>query len=181
VLSDNALDHLVLLLAGMHIGRAVCTVSSAYTRLAGGDYGRIHAILQALDPALVYASDAAIYGGAYTSLYEKATDKPVAVFSGEAEVVAQAVPGALSFAALAATPETPAVMQAFAQVTPDTHAKYLLTSGSTGTPKVVINTHRMLCANQQMLAADPAVPGQRKARAAGLAALEPHLRRQPQH
>ncbi len=43
-------------------------------------------------------------------------------------------------------------MQAFAAVTPDTHAKYLLTSGSTGHPKVVINTHRMLCANQQMLA-----------------------------
>jgi feruloyl-CoA synthase len=37
-------------------------------------------------------------------------------------------------------------------VKPDTHAKYLLTSGSTGHPKVVINTHRMLCANQQMLA-----------------------------
>jgi feruloyl-CoA synthase len=49
-------------------------------------------------------------------------------------------------------PETPAVMQAFARITPDTHAKYLLTSGSTGHPKVVINTHRMLCANQQMLA-----------------------------
>ena len=43
-------------------------------------------------------------------------------------------------------------MQAFAAITPDTHAKYLLTSGSTGHPKVVINTHRMLCANQQMLA-----------------------------
>ena len=28
VLSDNALHHLVLLLAGMHVGRAVCTVSS---------------------------------------------------------------------------------------------------------------------------------------------------------
>ena len=25
VLSDNALDHLLLMLAGMHIGRAVCT------------------------------------------------------------------------------------------------------------------------------------------------------------
>ena len=35
---------------------------------------------------------------------------------------------------------------------PDDHAKYLLTSGSTGRPKVVINTHRMLCANQQMMA-----------------------------
>jgi feruloyl-CoA synthase len=152
VLSDNSLDHLVLLLAGMHVGRAVCTVSSAYTRLAAGDYGRIHAILQALDPALVYASDAAVYGGAYTSLYgegaDAATGRPVAVFSANHAQV----PGALTFSELAQTTETPAVMQAFAQVTPDTHAKYLLTSGSTGVPKVVINTHRMLCANQQMLA-----------------------------
>ena len=31
VLSDNAIDHLLLMLAGMHIGRAVCTVSSRPT------------------------------------------------------------------------------------------------------------------------------------------------------
>jgi feruloyl-CoA synthase len=43
-------------------------------------------------------------------------------------------------------------MQAYEAITPDVHAKYLLTSGSTGHPKVVINTHRMLCANQQMIA-----------------------------
>jgi feruloyl-CoA synthase len=52
VLSDNSLDHLVLLLAGMHIGRAVCTVSSAYCRLAGSDFSRIHGILRTLAPAL---------------------------------------------------------------------------------------------------------------------------------
>ncbi len=142
-LSDNALDHLVLLLAGMHIGRAVCTVSSAYCRLAAGDYARIHGILQTLDPALVYASDAAVYGPPLAG----AGIDAVAVFSQGAATH----PGALPFAQLAAARETPAVMQAFARITPDTHAKYLLTSGSTGHPKVVINTHRMLCANQQML------------------------------
>jgi feruloyl-CoA synthase len=144
VLSDNALDHLVLLLAGQHIGRAVCTVSSAYCRLAGSDFSRIHGILQALDPALVYASDARVYGPALLT----APVRPVAVFSQGAD----AHPGALPFEQLAAATETPAVMQAYAAITPDTHAKYLLTSGSTGHPKVVINTHRMLCANQQMLA-----------------------------
>src|SRR5215470_13782159 len=33
VLSDNAIDHALLMLAAMHIGRAVCSVSSAYSRL----------------------------------------------------------------------------------------------------------------------------------------------------
>ncbi|MBU6260699.1 MAG: feruloyl-CoA synthase [Burkholderiales bacterium] len=144
VLSDNGLDHLVLLLAGMHIGRAVCTVSSAYCRLAQNDYGRITAILAALDPALVYASTAAVYGPALAASGVPA----VAVFSQGAGDH----PGALPLARLLAARETPAVMRAYAAITPDTHAKYLLTSGSTGTPKIVINTQRMLCANQQMLA-----------------------------
>ncbi len=144
VLSDNGLDHLVLLLAGMHIGRAVCTVSSGYCRLAQGDFSRIHGILEALDPALVYADDATVYGPPLVA----APVRPRAVFSRGAEQHA----GALPFARLAASGETAAVMRAFAAITPETHAKYLLTSGSTGHPKVVINTHRMLTANQQMLA-----------------------------
>ncbi len=144
VLSDNALDHLVLLLAGLHVGRPVCTVSSGYCRLAQGDFTRIHGILHTLQPALVYASDAATYGPAL----QGARVEAAIVFSQGADTF----PAALPFAQLLATRETPAVLQAFAAVTPDTHAKYLLTSGSTGHPKVVINTHRMLCANQQMLA-----------------------------
>ena len=143
VLSDNAVDHLLLMLAGMHIGRAVCTVSSAYCRLTQ-DYTKIHGILNTLGPALVYASDAQVYGPALASSGLHA----VAVFSQGAE----AYPGALHFDSLARTAEGPAVREAWARITPDTHAKYLLTSGSTGHPKVVINTHRMLCANQQMVA-----------------------------
>ena len=143
VLSDNSIDHLLLLLAGMHIGRAVCTVSSGYCRLAGGDYARLHGILRALDPGLVYAADTNPYAAAVAGAGLKA---PL-VFSQGAHIM----PGALPFSALQASTETAAVMQAFAAITPDTHAKYLLTSGSTGQPKVVINTHRMLCANQQML------------------------------
>ena len=144
ILSDNSLDHLVLVLAAMHVGRTACTISSGYCRLAQDDYTRIHGILQTLDPCLVYASDSAVYGPALVW----AGITAVEVYSSGFERQA----GALSFARLAATRETPSVMQAFARITPDTHAKYLLTSGSTGHPKVVINTHRMLCANQQMLA-----------------------------
>ena len=152
VLSDNALDHLVLLLAGLHIGRPVCAVSSGYCRLAGGDFSRIHGILQTLQPALVYASEAALYGPALAAAPIDAR----LVFSRGATTGTttgtSSHAAALAFADLLATVETPAVRQAFAAVTPDTPAKYLLTSGSTGHPKVVINTHRMLCANQQMLA-----------------------------
>ena len=144
VLSDNALDHAVLMLAAMHVGRPACTVSSGYSRLAGPDFSRLHAIFEALQPALVYASDAGVYAPAVAGAK---LGVPLVFSQG-----AGSVPGALPFARLLDTPETGAVAEAYARVTPDTHAKYLLTSGSTGTPKVVINTQRMLCANQQMLA-----------------------------
>jgi feruloyl-CoA synthase len=145
VLSDNALDHLVLALATMHIGRAVCTVSSGYCRLAQGDFTRIHGILRTLQPALVYASDAAVYAPALAAA--PIPDARI-VFSRGAE----SHTGAIPFSALQDASETSAVHAAVDAITPDTPAKYLLTSGSTGHPKVVINTHRMLCANQQMLA-----------------------------
>ena len=143
ILSDNAIDHAVLMLAAMHIGRTACSLSSAYSRLAK-DPSRLHGMLQALQPALIYASDAKVYGGALAGCGVEAP----AVFSRNADAHA----GALPFAQLLQASETPAVMQAYQAILPDTHAKYLLTSGSTGKPKVVINTHRMLCANQQMMA-----------------------------
>src|SRR5690606_19326370 len=57
---------------------------------------------------------------------------------------------ALSFEALLVEP-TDEVDALFAAIQPDDPAKLLLTSGSTGKPKAVVNTHRMLCANQQMV------------------------------
>jgi len=143
ILSDNAIDHAVLMLATMHIGRTACSLSSAYSRMAK-DPSRLHGMLKALQPGLIYASDATVYGASLAGCGIDA----VTVFSRHADTH----PGAMAFDRLRATKETPAVMQAFAAVGPDTHAKYLLTSGSTGQPKVVINTHRMLCANQQMMA-----------------------------
>jgi len=143
VLSDNSVDHALLALAAMHIGRAVCTVSSAYCRLTK-DYGKVKNILDALRPGLVYASDPAVYGPAIKAWGGSAS----VVFSRDASTHA----GAMAFSALTAATETPAVMSAFEAIRPDDHAKYLLTSGSTGTPKVVINTHRMLTANQQQMA-----------------------------
>ncbi|HET9643685.1 MAG TPA: AMP-binding protein, partial [Burkholderiaceae bacterium] len=67
VLSDNSVDHALLMLAAMHIGRPVCTVSSAYCRLTR-DFTKSRAIVQALRPGLIYASDAAVYGPAIQAL-----------------------------------------------------------------------------------------------------------------
>jgi feruloyl-CoA synthase len=143
ILSDNSLDHALLMLAALHVGRPVCAVSSAYSRLTR-DYGKLEGMLQALDPALVYASDAQVYGPAITAC---AIDAVTVLGKG-----AQEIPGAFAFDTLLQSSEGPAVMRAFEAILPDDHAKYLLTSGSTGHPKVVVNTHRMLCANQQMMA-----------------------------
>ncbi len=143
ILSDNAIDHAVLMLATMHIGRTACSLSSAYSRMAK-DPARLHGMLRALDPALIHASDAKVYGPSLSGCDVDA----VKVFSRHADTH----PGALPFERLTQTQETPSVLQAFEAILPDDHAKYLLTSGSTGRPKVVINTHRMLCANQQMMA-----------------------------
>ena len=143
VLSENAIDHALLMLACLHVGRAVCTVSSAYSRLAS-DHSKLHAMLDALGPCLVYASHASVYGKAAQTWPGQA----LRVFSQGASEIA----GAMPFSELLDTAETAAVHHAALAVQPGDHAKYLLTSGSTGVPKVVINTHRMLTANQQQMA-----------------------------
>ena len=142
ILSDNAVEAALLLLATMHVGRPACMISSAYCRMTK-DYSKISGILDMLSPALVYASDARVYGPAVQAWGNKAP-----VFFGSH---ADEHSGSQPLAALESPAETAAVMDAFAAIRPGDHAKYLLTSGSTGFPKVVINTHRMLCANQQMI------------------------------
>ncbi|HET6599645.1 MAG TPA: feruloyl-CoA synthase [Burkholderiaceae bacterium] len=143
VISDNSVDHVLLMLAAMHVGRPICSVSTAYSRLTK-DHAKIKSILDALDPALIFASDVSTYGAAIRAARGSAC---VVLGSG-----ADDMPGAVALHELLAVRETGAVMRAFETIEPDAHAKYLLTSGSTGNPKVVINTHRMLCANQQMMA-----------------------------
>jgi len=143
IISDNAIDHALLSLAAMYVGRVSCTVSSAYTRLAKA-WDKIHGILDMLDPALVYASDAQVYGAALDAWPGEAPR----FFSRNADGAARG----RAFDELLARPESPLVSRLAAAVQPQDEAKYLLTSGSTGLPKVVVNTHRMLCANQQQIA-----------------------------
>ena len=141
ILSDNSVDAALLQLAAMHVGIPVAVVSSAYT-CATTDHRKLHGLLRLLNPGLMYAADGGRFGPAMAS---SGIACPL-VFSSEVPA------GALKFDSLQAVAETPAVFDAFTRITPGTHAKYLLTSGSTGAPKAVVNTHAMLCTNQEAIA-----------------------------
>ena len=142
ILSDNDIEHLLLALGAMLAGVPYAPVSPAYS-LISQDYGKLRHILDLLTPGLVFASGPA-YAKAISAVVP--ADTPVVLTEGDIEGRTT-----ISFADLLTTEPTSAVDAAHDQVGPDTIAKFLFTSGSTKLPKGVINTQRMLCANQQMI------------------------------
>jgi feruloyl-CoA synthase len=143
ILSGNAIDHALLMLAGFTAGVPVAPISVAYS-LQSQDHAKLKQIAELLAPGLVYVADTAPFAAALASL------------NGDAEIVASrngsGRPKVTAFDDLTQTKPGPAVEAAVAATKADTVAKILFTSGSTGTPKGVISTHGMLTANQQQIA-----------------------------
>ena len=129
ILSDNSVDHALLSLGALHVGVPVAPVSPAYS-LMSKDFGKLKYIFDLLKPGLVWTAEPKRFEPALAAVGVKST--PV-------EELLEVTPGS--------TQE-----REHAKVGPRTVAKILFTSGSTGIPKGVINTHAMLCANQQQLA-----------------------------
>jgi feruloyl-CoA synthase len=140
ILSDNSIDHALLALASMHVGVPAAAISPAYS-LVSKDFDKLKGMISLLEPGAIYVSSLKPFAAALAAIAPLNTAKIVSGDTDGGEVI--------SFSAVAATPETSAVETAFANVAPDTIAKFLFTSGSTGTPKAVINTQRMLTSSQQ--------------------------------
>ncbi|WP_020174088.1 feruloyl-CoA synthase [Methyloferula stellata] len=147
VLSGNSIDHALVALAAMYIGVPYAPVSPAYS-LISKDFAKLKHVLGLLTPGVIYVGDGVKFSGAIAA----------AVPPDVELIVSQNPPpgrAATLFAPLLAPIEEDAdvvkLNKAHEAVEPETVAKILFTSGSTGLPKGVINTQKMLCANQAMI------------------------------
>jgi feruloyl-CoA synthase len=143
ILSGNSIDHALLAFGALYAGIPFAPVSPAYS-LISRDYGKLAYLMKLLTPGLVFAEDAGTFADALRGNVPDRVE--IAASHG-------AVPGrdVTMLADLLATPEHPRLDAAHDAIGAETIAKFLLTSGSTGNPKAVINTQRMICANQVML------------------------------
>ncbi len=143
ILSGNDIEHALIGLAAMHVGIPYAPISVPYS-LQSRDFGKLKTIIEVLTPGLVFAANGATFARAIA-----ATVPP------QVELVVASDPPpdrpTTLLASLFGERPTAAVEGAHGRVGPDTIAKVLFTSGSTGQPKGVINTQRMLCANQAMI------------------------------
>lgn len=143
ILSGNSIDHALMAFGALYAGVPFCPVSPAYS-LISKDYGKLSFVMRLLTPGLVFAADATQFAAAL------AANVPggVEIAAARGEVPGRAV---TMLSELLSTPVHPRLDAVHQAIGPDTIAKFLLTSGSTGNPKAVINTQRMICANQVML------------------------------
>ena len=135
ILSENSIEHALLMLGAMRAGVAVVPVSPTYS--FGQDLGRLGYALELTQPSLVYAGDAVRYAPALE--YVKARLSGIAAIAGD------------EFSKLLQSVDAAAVAARRRLITDDTIAKILLTSGSTGRPKGVINTHGNIAGSVQMV------------------------------
>src|SRR5437868_9166677 len=143
ILSGNSVDHALIAFGALYAGIPFCPVSPAYS-LVSRDYGKLSYLMKLLTPGLVFADDATKFADALAANVASGTE----IAASHGVVAGRDV---TTLADLMAAPLHSHLDAVHDAIGPDTIAKFLLTSGSTGNPKAVINTQRMICANQVML------------------------------
>lgn len=145
ILSENSIAHAQMALGAQHVGIPSAAIAPAYGNSPSG-FSKLHDIARQITPGLVFAEDAEAFTEAVDAVFGSAT--PFAALRN----LPAGRPNTYHFEHILSTEATDAVDEAFARVNPDTVAKFLFTSGTTGSPKAVIQTQRMLCSNQEMIA-----------------------------
>lgn len=142
ILSGNDLQHLLLAQSSMLAGVPYSAVSPAYS-LVSQDFAKLKYVFDTLTPGLVFAAD----GQTFAAAIEACAGKDIEIVTSDGRIGAHTC---TAFDELLQTPVRD-IQQYYATLDQNHIAKMLFTSGSTGSPKIVPTTHKMLCANQQML------------------------------
>lgn len=143
ILSDNDLEHLLLMFAGQHVGVPTASIAPAYS-LISTDFAKLKHVMKILRPGMVFVSN----GEKYRRALEAAIGPDVEIVCADGGIASR---NSTSFDDLSSVAPTGGVDAAHSRIERDDVAKFLFSSGSTGLPKAVINTHRMICSNQQMI------------------------------
>ena len=140
IISPNSILHAELALAAQYIGAPSCPLSLAYAT-ATTNFERLRTMVETVGAAAIFFGEPERCAAAIEAVKDFA---PI--------IAAENENGSSSLPLFSIEPVEPALLEeAAAVVGPDSIARLLFTSGSTGKPKAVINTQRMLCANQAML------------------------------
>jgi feruloyl-CoA synthase len=143
ILSGNSIDHALVAFGALYAGIPFCPVSPAYS-LVSKDFGKLSYLMKLLTPGLVFADDADKFAHALEANVPRGTEIAASFGALPNRAVTR-------LADLLATPLHGSLDAVHQRIGPEQIAKFLLTSGSTGNPKAVINTQRMICANQVMI------------------------------